>query len=1623
MNISQDTLERYQAAGVSIFDPQSFDVREEINIISSIADEKVIFRALDDPSAKLSFENVVTWVETNYGINNISYCEVTAESDGRAEILYGVDDNRRMIGSLHNISNFMNDRFSDGFVNQDDYDRNADKLEQTELEADDSDAMYADDLRVFDEYPIPTAEEFRKEMEVKKADVPGNMEKLTAFDFSGFDSGTYSGAFGCGYIPYEFRIGYDGNTDADAQTLTKEDIDFIRENYDPDFGYILGVDTTTYDDSPSGNIEIVDMSYDTVKPFIMGMDYPEDRVEYIRAYRETGEGFHVDEKEFHVVNLVTIDIKVKDIDMPFRHTEVIDDAGISRGHLELRGYSGILDLNTPGKHFPELDRFSGLDKEEKDSLLSKVESQIPDFFRDFTDRMDQRIDERRPLQETRMEKFSQDREAIRNVFNRVELYREIQAAKIAKAEYRLDNTLSRIKKVYEPMTGKVPGSVEYKELNKKFEALKNNLIKDYHAYMKISHELEPETLNDIVRSVRANYDKAMDRYNDQKQTIEAFFEQVFVDDTGYRHRDSYRESVIDNKHIDNPVTHFEHLCATLSLKHDGFPVDSHGAEIVSQYDDAMEQIDNGIKEVVEKFNSTATELEKVHIDSETGQVYTSTGFKVEPSLTPRMTVEDRFHLPIDKIDLEDKFNANMISEDMKNVPYDVQPMTIGPTDQYERMSIREYAQSKAPGEKFTRGEYDKNFIKQAIYGRAPENAVDNVGRKSADTKKNAIIDRFGAKERQEIGDICRTVDKYVDRNAPSKSDVYRDIRIEAQINKDQERETDKGTDKDNNKDMEKDATDSENMEKDATDSDEYDSAFESREGQYERKQSLPYGKTDNSKDVQISPEKMKEFREEAKKEANGDTVKEERLYQKKCGELAERLAEIKKDIIHYDKQMSKFDDIPFKWKGQHTYYQAAKLEYDSAIREYQNLGGRVGEGQFVEKGVSKLEALAGRFDVYNTNLLNTIGFEKLAGRGGAWTFKDIYRDGSDRVDSYSKFNNITKAFNLGFGYTFGEITRMAVDGADKALKFFSSHEKVDNDKDNDTDKNAGKEDVSEDSDTAEKDINNDDVEKEMPDDADKANDTEENGVDTVDDSKDDAVSDEKETKDTTHDGIEKDQGDFPDVFENHDDSADEKSHISNDAEEENRTDIQEDKPKDIDRQDMPENDIQHDDSWKEDNENLSDKTEKSDVAAEISQETERPEDIDRDDADRDDMNADKDSQDATVDKDTDEPLRDDSQDKEEEVDESEKDMETDEPDADDTDKVREEVSDDSDVQDRQEDNMNDSSENIEGTQSVDINDESNDDIDEGDILTPKENHQSELSKKEGEEASVDAASLQSDGIDEGTAKEELTQAMENVLTEKDDMESLLGRLSEVIADDSLSIADISDALFDAIVNSTQGDEAVPSGTENLLYEFSNALDGSPLENLTALLSDFEEKGMDSNLVRELENNVAYTFEDADDFEVNMAPQYDNLSFEADGVFDMSSGMNADIATDFLGLEDVMQGHMDVMDYGVDADIPLFEQNSPDIIEVNGIDRNIDDSGLKDVGFDDFDNSRFGMEDNYMFNDSDNGLSSNMDTKNLLDMIPDTTLPDTYDIESSPDTDNPEDFEYYSSDDVSSGFSD
>jgi len=140
----------------------------------------------------------------------------------------------------------------------------------------------------------------------------------------------------------------------------------------------------------------------------------------------------------------------------------------------------------------------------------------------------------------------------------------------------------------------------------------------------------------------------------------------------------------------------------------------------------------------------------------------------------------------------------------------------------------------------------------------------------------------------------------------------------------------------------------------------------------------------SDKEVSISKEKLQQLKIEAENEARGGRGDAKEIYERKVEDLKRQLNEIRADIEHYGKVMEDMG-IPHRFASRHTAFHGAKLEYDT----YTKLGGTVGQGEFIEKEVSRAESFLGGLDFLRSNIFKTAIIDGINEKGAS--LSSIYK--------------------------------------------------------------------------------------------------------------------------------------------------------------------------------------------------------------------------------------------------------------------------------------------------------------------------------------------------------------------------------------------------------------------------------------------------------------------------------------------------------------------------------------------------------------------------------------------------------------------------------------------------------
>lgn len=777
-----------------------------------------------------------------------------------------------------------------------------------------------------------------------------------------------------GFVPFEYREQY------------KDIVDSIRE-FDPCYGYIAGHDTTRTD-----NVEIKELTEsEEIKSFIedfVGEDASLYDVDHVKIYIQASDALNNGEIEgsyipsietegtqiggeqpeklsIPVSNLVTIECHEKDApdNVVSRATTIMDGFGRTWNpegnysrlniHNQDFGISSRLTMAAGRSNYlKEADQVLGMcGKEERDRIAGQEETKT-DLLNEKIFVMDSvsffvsvgvNANSPQRVQAQRVQDLKDNRTEIENQYLRTMTAKAYASAKILPVH---DKILQKVE-VLRSETSKPKKEQDFDKVKK----LERMIIQDVREYKGLYERYGVQALALHATNLEKIYDRN-DPFLDESR-----YKETYETQTRWIKEFGPEEDMTINKDLDARVGAFigsSGVRGQLPAIESRELPDYSGSEVEKTIQSILEEIRDASNE---KYSDLDGHKLITGISDRTGTLTIRTEDMVEgyPVLPP-------FARPdiIDKIKTERYY-----------------PITFQSDDQHD-------------------------FIDNAILLKDDENKDKNLDLLNLSVKK--IGDDVGPMEHGEnhhLFDMIKgnmlnqTFEKTLLVNVINDIDAKKDgnekIRIE-EIFKDALSKTKE--DVANEEKTEKAVTADENQEEDNI-SDE----VKDEKSMY-KVQTSPYAKIDPKQEVAISKEKQEELKKEAETEAEKDerVIKDpdkfdevyKEKYDQKTEAVKEKLTALKEEILHYNKHLATYDDIPFKYRGQHAFYQAAKYEHDKAAAEYEKIGGAVGKEQFLCEGMSVLKMYCSLSDLSHSDYAKAIFLNVLRGKPEQ-SLSDIYK--------------------------------------------------------------------------------------------------------------------------------------------------------------------------------------------------------------------------------------------------------------------------------------------------------------------------------------------------------------------------------------------------------------------------------------------------------------------------------------------------------------------------------------------------------------------------------------------------------------------------------------------------------
>lgn len=777
-----------------------------------------------------------------------------------------------------------------------------------------------------------------------------------------------------GFVPFEYREQY------------KDIVESIRE-FDPCYGYIAGHDTTRTD-----NVEIKELTapdeirsfiedfvgedpdlydIDNVKIYIQASDaltdgeiegsyVPSIKVEGTRIDGEQPEKFSIP-----VSNLVTIECHEKDApdNVVARATTIMDgfgrtwnpegnysrlnihnqDFGISSRLTMAAGRSNYLKeadqvLGMCGKE--ERDRLAGQEETKRELLNEKV------FVMDsvsFFVSVGVNTNSPQRVYAQRVQDLKDNRIEIENQYLRTMTAKAYASAKILPVH---DNILQKIE-VLRSETSKPKKEQDFEKVKK----VERMIIQDVREYKGLYERYGVQALALHASDLEKAYDRN-DPFLDESR-----YKETYETQTRWIKEFGPEEDTTINKDLDARIGAF--------IGSSGVRGQLPAIESRELPDYSDSEIENTIRSILEEIRDESNEKYSdfdghkliTGISERTGTLTIRTKDMVEgypvlppfarPDIIDKIKTERYYPITFQSDDQHDFLDNAILLRDEENKDKNLDLLNLAVKKIGDDVGPMEHGENHHLFDMIKGNMFSQTFEKTLLV-----NVINDIDAKK-DGNKKIRIDQI-----------------FKDALSKTKEDVAKEEKTEKSVVEDEKRVEDTTTDE---------VSDEKSMYK---------------------VQNSPYAKIDPKQEVAISKEKQEELKKEAEIEAKKDerVIKEpdkfdevyKEKYDQKTESLKEKLTALKDEIVHYNKHLGTYDDIPFKYRGQHAFYQAAKYEHDKAAFEYQKAGGAVGNGQFLCEGMNVLKMYCGFSDLFNSDYAKAIFLNVLRGKPEQ-SLSDIYK--------------------------------------------------------------------------------------------------------------------------------------------------------------------------------------------------------------------------------------------------------------------------------------------------------------------------------------------------------------------------------------------------------------------------------------------------------------------------------------------------------------------------------------------------------------------------------------------------------------------------------------------------------
>ena len=869
--------------------------------------DSIYEKSNEDVAAIESIENIIQDTEKNEELISVSVDGGTPE-----------EYMNQIVDTSADIPEYMTSEQFERLYSDDDF---YETVFEDEMEVQDSYNDFMKDLSADNGVPdLPLPEQiFEKELEV--------MDTVTFRDIEDVSSvivKEYAPVIEKGLIPPVMR---DKGEYSSKISIANEKISEIRENGQPDFGKMLGgtIDTAK-EVRPLYGISIED-----VKQYIP--DEQKDAVSKVNVFVDRGKGVNISAKssfgmvrarDFSVANITTFEFIMEK--GPRHYTSFITD-DLGSVYRSVPGYENTMQMDIEGTQISFLDRtnidsphhFSSVEKLSRDENGSLVKDEKGHFLRETVDGKPVSISEedlsalRTAIEEyipTGLDKISEKMESDI-------LDKKTEIENVIPAQTQVVSELNAMYDNLETLKEYIAGDIETKAVSKD-ETPINEIAKNI---VDTIDEINSNPNNKVL------VEKLDDLKVQYKDCLEAFWSAGSnLDLQEYGNFSEISESTDALKEILNDaeakldtyktkVSEYDQVLNTISSlsSEDRFIM-------ISLADDAVNDVPTVLdKETIETFKADADAIvlkEKLVKEWNDDPDHKDMRLSVDKN-TGEIWSQYGFKVECDKENNhKNSFNPEKMTVDRNNTPlFETEKSGV-----FDEESIETFAASKVPNTDIKIQDIGKVFYDETV-------------RKGISLDKIENLSKGGFRDKGfELGRAINGTTGLSKDSIDFANNIWTEIsgieikteQMESKSSDNLEKSESAAIAKDNRRDS-LSRNDIERIAKTAN--------------------NRAFGKIDRTVNVELSDTKLSEYKE--------------------------KLSNIKERILELDDKMTSYNNWPPLLVSGNFYFNNYKLEYDRCVYRYEKMGGKVGEGCFISKGVSKAELFADFLSCIRSNLIES----------------------------------------------------------------------------------------------------------------------------------------------------------------------------------------------------------------------------------------------------------------------------------------------------------------------------------------------------------------------------------------------------------------------------------------------------------------------------------------------------------------------------------------------------------------------------------------------------------------------------------------------------------------------------